>query len=45
MNLKFIDPNLAIFDGLRSIAFFYVLFGHTYDVLSTAVNPLDVLRL
>ena len=45
MNLKLIDPNLAIFDGLRAIAFFTVLFGHTYDVFSTAVSPFDVLRI
>lgn len=28
-NLKTIDPNLAIFNGVRSLAFFMVVFGHS----------------
>lgn len=29
MNLKTIDPNLAIFNGVRAIAFMMVVYGHS----------------
>jgi hypothetical protein len=29
MNLKTIDPNLAVFNGVRSTAFMMVVFGHS----------------
>ena len=35
-NFKIIDPNLAIMDGIRSLAFLMVIFGHLWG--STAAT-------
>lgn len=36
MNLKTIDPNLAIFNGIRAISFMMVAYGHVCEMTAAS---------
>lgn len=36
INLKTIDPNLAIFNGIRAISFMMVAYGHVSEMTATS---------
>lgn len=44
MNLKTIDPNLAIFNGIRALSFLMVVYGHVCEMTaaSTYVDEVNM---
>lgn len=42
LNLKTIDPNLAIFNGIRAISFMMVAYGHVNEMTATSTYVSEV---
>ena len=42
MNLKTIDPNLAMFNGIRAISFFMVVYGHVCEMTAISTYVWEV---
>ena len=44
-NFKIIDPNLAMMDGIRSLAFLMVIFGHIWGAIGAVSYREEVMLL